>query len=283
MKYFLHWIPLIFITSTLIARMGGLPRKVINNFSRQTSAASLVVIAELDYLVHGYPELLGVHEHHEFHYLKVFRVLAASSDFVGTEGEVQIPEYILISNNLRGGRPRVSYFRCPSVFFLSPVFSDKGGDWLNSSRVAVSKVIDQHSLDKSMVFELASSANIFPVIGYDAFSEKYPKSAFRDEKFWDKMQVNLMQFWGLSDFTEVEGFVEKALLPFFKQVDTDWFCSRVEELDADSPLRAVAQAFKEERKPAAGGPDYDRRIGLLRRPFTGGEVLNRSNLSGAFQ
>ena len=286
MKYFLHWIPLLFITSTLIARMGGLPLKVLNNFTEQAASSALVVVGKPIHIINGYPELLDLYDGHRFYYLKVTRVLAASSAYLKSNGEVDIPEYLLISDNLDLDLDSYAV-SCNSVFLLWPVFSGDDGRRLDSSRELVSKVLKEHKvpLDASHVFELASGEEVFPVVDYQEYKAD-PANAYliddETEELWSYQQSKLKEYWGLSDFTEVEGFVEIALLPFFQQIDTDWFCSRVDELGADSPLWDVAKAFQEERKPARGGPDYDRRIGLVRRPFTGGEVLNRSNLAGTF-
>ena len=271
-----------FVTSSLFASMGGLPESVLHDFSQQASLASIVVIGEPVYYVDGYPEINDMHEDHVFYYIRVSNVLAVSSDHIDTDGYTVVPEYILISDY--GGKGFDSYFRCPSVFFLKPVFSDDDDDHrLHSNRKLVSQVLSEYGGERSRVFELASGSLVFPIIGFSQYAELVPESAIRLKEVWISRLGELQDYWGLSSFSEVEEFSQKALLPFFEQIDEDWFRAKTEKLDAEDPLRKVAETLEKRREleRTTDPTRFDFRR-AIRVPFVGGSVLNEQNLAEAF-
>ena len=274
--------------SSALANVGGVQPYVMNNFIEQASSSAVIVVGQPMYLIDGYPELTDVYESHRFYYVKIIRTLAATPEYVNRDGLVELPEYLLISDNLGLGQDNYSS-RCPSVFFLWPVFTDDSGRHLNSNRELVSKVLDsqEYQVDRSRVFELASGEEVFPIINFKTLKDDYPHLAPFEEQevLWSRWESRLEEYWGLSDLSEVEGFSKKALLPFFRQIDTKWFCAEVEGLNAKNPLNRIAEFFWEQEIPDANciDPEGVRPLGAIRRPFIGGTVLEEYNLSKHFR
>ncbi|MGJ8654335.1 MAG: hypothetical protein ACSHX8_13835 [Opitutaceae bacterium] len=260
--------------------MGGYPPEYINDFSRQASSANIVVIGEPIYSVAGHPELMDMYDGHVFYYIKVSNVLAASSDYIDKNGQVSVSEYILVSDH--GGTGFDSYFGCPSLFFLSAIFSNDER-WLNSSRNLVASVITKFEGGQNQVFELVSGSKVFPIINFDQYSAQSPDLAPDLKEVWASRKDDLKDYWGLSDFTQVEEFATRALLPFFEQVDEDWFAQAVEGFSKDSPLRKVSDTLKQRRTlERETSPSHSTFRRAIRIPFVGGEALNQSNLSSTF-
>ena len=278
----------LFSTCAVFASIGGHESEAINSFVEQASSSAIVVIGDPQSVVANHPEFLDVYDSHRFYYIKVSRVLAANREYVNQDGEIEVPEYLLVCDNLGLGMDNFAR-RCDSVFFLWPIFSNDDGQRLGVNRETVSDVLKHRNVEINLhnVFELASGNVVFPIIDFRRFKEDRPNLDRWDEKkaLWDYRQSELQRYWGLSNFSEVETFVTKALIPFFEQIDNDWFFTEVEHYNSVNPLHLVVDEIKRRQisEKSKVPFSYDRAIGMYRRPFTGGEVLSSRNLSESFK
>ena len=89
----------------------------------------------------------------------------------------------------------------------------------------------------------------------------------------------MQELWGLSSYDTVEAFVSRALLPFFEQIDVEWYIRQTSSLDAQDPFRRVADSLTERMKKEKEIPvkSFDHRK-AIRVPFKAGSALTKKHL-----
>lgn len=279
-------LPTILIGS--IRAPGPLPEE---NFAKVASGASIVIEGSerwQEVRKHSLPSVPFGKVYGDVFFVQVDEVLACDANYVGNEGKPDIPEFIAVVN-VRRRDSSMAFSEWPSILFLESVFFNQSPryapdlPWRAKELSAIRNMSEEHNLDLRYIFELVDPEfGVFPLISYESFD--YPaRGKYPDKRIWDWQKERLQKAWGLDDLTEIDPFVRKALLPFFEQVDVDWFIGKSGKMEEGEPLRRVGKAlverfeYEEKFKPTA-----IQHRKAIRVPFVAGSVLTNENLTGDF-
>lgn len=225
----------------------------------------------------------------EVYLIQVDEVLACSSIHLDGNGRPDVSEFIVVVDSRR--RPDAMVFsEWSSIFFLQSVFFGEMPhyspdiEWRIKELDAIRSMAEEHGLALRDIYEPVYPENlsIFPTIEYNSFD--YPgRRKHPSREIWNRHLVALEDAWSLKDYSDVKPFVQKALLPFFEQIDADWFIEEVAELENGEPLYRVGESLKDrreyEKKFTAGHHLYRK---VVHAPFVAGSVLTNSNLTSDF-
>lgn len=269
--------------ATLMASLRGPGPYPPDDFAQMASEASLVITGANRRTVRDENDLPKVPfgDYGQVYWIQVDSVLAISTGYVTDLGDPEIPEFVMVVASRYEESDEI-LFEWPSIFFLRPVFGDEGMR-MKEQRERVLPMIEEYGIDSSHVFMLTDPVyGVFPILRYDTFD--YPgRKKFPPREVWDWQLKRLQETWGLDNFGQVEAFTRKALLPFFEQVDMDWFIRESKKLAEGEPLRRVGESLvtrREYEKQHEEGTFRYRET--VRVPFVAGSVLTNENLTGGF-
>ena len=245
------------------------------DFGRYAAKSSAVVIGEplsfSEAKNWGFPQLQELYERHAFSYIKVHSVLAVTGNYIDNNGRVDFPEYIIIPDNGLSGSGWHYPYRCKSMFFLKPVLSFEHKQWLYTDMDVVKQFSVEHGLDDRMFFEISSGSWAVPLLSKERYESTVGHKAGES---WEQDEQDLAINLGIRDFSDFELFTRKALLPFFKQIDQEWFIGMIDAAENDSPFFVIKAYLK--------GEDHTSNKIHFRiyedALFVGGEVLSNSNV-----
>ena len=273
------------------------------DFADTASYASVVVQGKILHMRGTDLPVVYGSEHGSMKWIEVEEVLAADRLYVHRDGTLEMPKLILLNDP---GIPRnlAIPYECPSIFFLRPIFGYE--QFVQSSREKVWKMVEEYDVDPKFIFEVTDNRyGAFSLLSEKEFIEsrlsrdpKFPQALL--DRFLPTYRQGLedrQEAWGLNDSKDVVAFVRKALLPFFEQMDEEWFISEASKLEEGEPLRRVAESLKSRRTEEEESGEEDsvpkpldkenftksgHLLRWVRVPFVAGSVLSNENLTSGF-